>query len=348
MVFARAGAAIAAAIAMLALLSAVGTHGLGAAASAASTTVTIEKGWTEPVDPKVTGTYAIAFSDGFQYGPIDMVAHFKVLEQMFPNAHINYITMHSTPPIRDAIISGQIIAGSCATPPFLIGWNAGAAWGILTKVADENAALFVRPDGPKTLAQLVATEGKIMSGPGTTQDFALRAELAHLGLPTNSFATRMTLLPHADAYAAFRNGQLVADFANAEFAVQHQNAGDRQILDYVQAYGARTAVAVCAANPPASQNVPVLNGYRNALQNAVKWMNANPAATVAEMSKMTNGADSPAVIAEILSRKFMAWNTEAPNVQPIAKIMTQLGLLKRSYTGPNDFYLDPSAVVGAW
>jgi ABC-type nitrate/sulfonate/bicarbonate transport system substrate-binding protein len=265
---------------------------------------------------------------------------------MFPKANITWIDLNSTNQIRDALIAGDINAGSCSPLPYFLGWTAGVDWKLLVKMTEFDAILFAQPNGPSTLDELAKATGKIGAGPGTAYDFAIQMALKKEGADQKAFQKRLVQLSVGDAMAAFSTGELAAHFAPADAAILHTEHGSKPVLRLNDVFDAPHFVGVCTTDTAYKTSPQLLGGLREAIKAVVNWMNANRVASDHEILA-TNDKLTSNVLDAVFSDGLVKWSTTNPRIEVFAAAMSAMGYEKRKANSASEFYIYPEDQANA-
>ena len=74
----------------------------------------------------------IAIQPGIGYAHLIIMREHKMLEKYLPGLQVEWLRLTSGPVIRDAMLAGQVDIGSGGVGPFIIAWDRGVKWKIVS------------------------------------------------------------------------------------------------------------------------------------------------------------------------------------------------------------------------
>lgn len=311
-------------------------------------TVTVAKGWTVKQDLDVKGEVRIAHGFGATYGPLIAVRQLKAFNKMYPNVHVKWFDLASTSDQRDAMLSGSLDFGSCSPLPLLTAWDAGVNWKVVTPIAETDIYFTARPDGPDRVDDLVGTQLGIGPAPKGAQDYIVRKYLADEGEDPSALDSNWVNLPHPDAMSALKSGQLAIHGATSEYALEEVRRGNKTVLKASDVLDGLYGVCAVVMDDFAKEHRDVTRAFQVVLDRTVQWARKNPEAYAASLSESTDGEVPVSDFIALQKEKITMPTTKHLGIKNFAEILTDLGVIDRKYSGPEDFYVYPDEAPEQW
>jgi len=101
--------------------------------------------------PSVPSSVVIAYQPGLSSASLVVLKQRKTLESQFPRTSIQWKIFQSGAAVREAMIANQAQVGYLGIPPFLVGWDRGVNWRILTTLSRQDSWLVVKDPTIKSL-----------------------------------------------------------------------------------------------------------------------------------------------------------------------------------------------------
>lgn len=86
----------------------------------------------------------IADQAGLGYSSLVIIKQQKTLEKQFPNTAFEWKVLASGSAIRDGILANQIQVGAMGIAPFLVGWDRGVGWKLLSGLNQQDLWLVTK------------------------------------------------------------------------------------------------------------------------------------------------------------------------------------------------------------
>jgi hypothetical protein len=74
----------------------------------------------------------IAYQPSLGAGSLVVIRQEGTLEKQFPQTHIQWKVLNNGSAVREAVVANQVQIAYLGVPPFLVGWDRGVNWRILT------------------------------------------------------------------------------------------------------------------------------------------------------------------------------------------------------------------------
>jgi len=294
---------------------------------------------------KVT-SLTIAYQPGLGYAPLLIAKQEKLLEQKLPGVTINWKVLSSGSAIRDGMLSGSIQVGSGGIGPFLVGYDRGVGWKILSSLNDMNLYLMVKNPNIKTLAQLKGAGKIAMPGPDSIQAVILRkAAQEQLG-DAKAFDPQIISMSHPDGVQALISGQIAAHLTSPPFQSQEQAQGAHRLLASYDVFGEHTFNSVFMISTYATAHPDVTKALEGAISTAVQMLNSDPTKAAQVLSQESGGKVSAAKEKAQITAPDVKFTTKPLGFMRFADFMKQIGLIKKVPPTASDLFFNNSLTAG--
>jgi NitT/TauT family transport system substrate-binding protein len=274
-----------------------------------------------------SGDLTIAYQPGIGYAQLLIMREQKTLEQALPNMNISYKQLASGAAIRDGMLAGEIQVGSGGVGPFLVGYDAGVGWKVLSALNQMDLWLMAKESGGQTLEDLKGAK-IAMPAPDSIQAIVLRkAAQQELG-DAKALDNAIVALPHPDALQALTSGQLDAHLTSPPFQFQEQDQGARKILGSYDYFGDHTFNSVFVREEYHDDNPEVMEALYKGIQDATTMIEEQPSEAAALVAKASGTEASAKQFEDWMTREGVTYSTEPQGFIAFAEFMTEIGLMK--------------------
>ncbi len=316
-----------------ALITACGANATPAASGASATTA--PSGAVAPA-----GKLTIAYQPGIGYAQIILAKQGKWLEELLPKMEISYKVLSSGAAIRDGMIAGDIQVGSGGSGPFLVGWDAGVGWKLLSALNDMDLWLMVKDPRIKGLKDLTPADKVATPTPDSIQAVTLRkAALKDLG-NAKALDTNIVTMAHPDGLQALISGQIAGHLTSPPFQFQEQDAGARRILGSYDLFGPNSFVGMYVIEKYYNANPAVMDALYQSIRRGTDLIKTDP-----DKAAQVLGADAGGSATADQYKKWMAapgitYTTIPHAYVPVAQFMKDINLIKKAPTTWQDLVFD--------
>jgi NitT/TauT family transport system substrate-binding protein len=254
------------------------------------------------------------------------------LAKQFPTTQLSWHELSNGDAIRDGIISNTVQFGAVGIAPFLIGWDRGIPWKIVSDCNNYDFWLVVMDPNIKSIKDLKPGDKIASPSPDAINTFVLRAALGRAGLPNNYLDVGVVAMPHPLAEQSLLNRQIVGHIATPPFAQDEVKRGGHVIMRTSDGFPGGIASTVIVATTPFAQQYPYfLNAYFKEYVAAVKLIQTHPDDAAKMYVESTAGKanldDMTALLRDLSSSLFSV----APHgVMQVAAFLVKLGLIKKA------------------
>ena len=280
-------------------------------------------------------TLTIAYQPGIGYAPLLIVKEQGKLEKALPGTKIAWKQLDSGSAIRDGMIAGDIQVGSGGLGPFLVGWDAGIDWKVISAMEDMDLWLMAKDPKYKSLEDFKGGGKIAMPAPDSIQAVVL-AKLSEqqLGDP-NALKKNIVALGHPDGLQALLSGQLAGHLTSPPFEFQEQDKGARKIATSYDAFGGpHTFNSIYVRQGFYDTQKEAVDKLNQEVAAAVKMLNDDPDQAAKLLSKESGGDSSAKEFKDYITHEGVEYTTTPHGFKTIADFMKEIGLIKKA---PEDF-----------
>lgn len=309
-----------------------------------------------------TKTVRLAKQLGISYLPLTIMEEKKLLEEHGKRLGLDlkteWVTFTSGAPMNEAIISGNLDFASGGVGPLLTIWSRTRNNIGVKGVAALNAMpLYLNTINPdvKTLKDFTSKDRialpavKVSIQAITLQMAAEKAFGPGEHAKLDSFTVS---LGHSDGLAAMLSGksEITAHFTSAPF--MYQELEDKRVRKIVDSYdvlgGAHTFNVVWASSKFYSDNRKIVQAFVAALDDAMKQIAKDPAATAALWVKAENAKLTADYIEKLVRLPENEWTMVPKKIMSYADFMSRVGMLQtKPATWRDVFFEDTHNLPGS-
>jgi ABC-type nitrate/sulfonate/bicarbonate transport system substrate-binding protein len=286
-------------------------------------------------------TVTIAYQPGIGYAPLLIMKQQKTLEKALPGKKIVYKRLDSGSAIRDGMLSGDINVGSGGLGPFLVGWDKGIDWKVLTPMEDMDLWLMTKSPKYKTLADF-KSGGKIaMPAPDSVQAIVLaKGAQEQLG-DAKALDKNIVSLGHPDGLQALLSGQLAGHLTSPPFEFDEQDKGAREVLSSYKVFGGpHTFNSVFMRQGFYNDNKDVSDAIFKGVQQSIQMLRDDPAKAADLLSKESGGQNSAAQFKGYITHQGVQYTDTPHGFLKFAQFMKQIGLTDEAPSNVDDLTFD--------
>lgn len=270
----------------------------------------------------------IAEQFGLAYAPVQIMRLHGNLEKAFPQVNIVWTTMGNTASIREAVVAGKVDIGFGAIPPFLIGYEHGMQWKILTGISQLPLGLITHNPGIHSIEDFSSTDTIAVPQPGSIQHILLSMALQRETGNAKGLDANLVTLSHPDGLHALENKSVTAHFTSPPYLFKElENPEMHQILSGKDAFGGIFSFTVGWVTDACITGKPeITKAIYTELQNSIHFIMNNPRQAAAELAPLY-GVD-PVTMEHYLSSNDMIYTTDINGIQQFSDFMLQEGYIK--------------------
>jgi NitT/TauT family transport system substrate-binding protein len=273
-----------------------------------------------------SGKLTIAYQPGIGYAQLLIMREQRTLEKALPGMQVSYKELASGAAIRDGMLAGEIQVGSGGVGPFLVGYDKGVEWKLLSSLNAMDLWLMAKDPSIRSVKDL---KGKkvAMPGPDSIQAIVLRrAAQKELG-DAKALDSAIVAMPHPDALQALVSGQIDGHLTSPPFQYQEEEQRARKIAGSKDYFGDHTFNSVFVREEYHDANPKVMEVLFKGIEDATKLINEDPAAAANLLSESTDGKTSAKEFEDHITREGVAYTVEPQGFVSFAKFMKEIGLI---------------------
>jgi NitT/TauT family transport system substrate-binding protein len=175
-------------------------------------------------------TIRIAEQFGLAYAPLQIMKAKGFLEELSPEAKVQWLKLGNTAAIREAVLAGDLDAGFMGIPPFLIARDKGMKWKIATGLSRTPLGLVV-PEGKYTSLKDFKENSRIaLPQPGSIQHILLTMAVnREMGDPA-FLDKNLISLKHPDGMNALLSGAVDGHFTSPPYLFYEDDEPGFEVL----------------------------------------------------------------------------------------------------------------------
>ncbi len=273
-----------------------------------------------------SGNLTIAYQPGIGYAQLLIMREQKTLEQALPNVKVGWKELASGAAIRDGMLADEIQVGSGGVGPFLVGYDAGVEWKLLSSLNVMDLWLMAKDESIQGVADF---KGKkiAMPGPDSIQAIVLRKAAQEEMGDAKALDSAIVALPHPDGLQALVSGQLAGHLTSPPFQFVEEKQGARKVAGSADYFGEHTFNSVFVREEYHDDNPEIMDALFKGIQDATKMINEQPAEAAALVAKASGGEAKE--FEDYMTREGVAYQTEPKGFIEFAKFMKEIGLIKK-------------------
>jgi NitT/TauT family transport system substrate-binding protein len=276
-------------------------------------------------------TITIAYQPGIGYAPLLIMKQQKALEKALPGKKIVYKRLDSGSAIRDGMLSGDINVGAGGLGPFIVGWDKGVDWKVLTSLDDMDLWLMAKNPKYKTLADF-KDGGKIaMPAPDSIQAVVLRKGAQEELGDAKALDKNIVSLGHPDGLQALVSGQLAGHLTSPPFEFDEQDKGARIVLSSYKAFGGpHTFNSIFMRQGFYDDNKDVADAIFKSIEAGITMLREDPDQAAELLSQESGGQNSKAQFKGYITHEGVEYTNTPHGVVKFARFMKEIGLTDKA------------------
>lgn len=230
----------------------------------------------------------IAEQYGLAYAPIQIMKAKKILEKNLPDTDISWKQMGNTAAIREGMISNRVDIGFMAIPPFLIGWDRGMDWKIMSGVSSMPVGLVTYDSDIKSIEDFKIDDRIALPQPGSIQHILLSMASQKTFGDSHKLDNLLVTMTHPDGMnALLAKKDITAHFTSPPYIFKElEREGFREVLSGREAMGKDfTFIIGVATKTFHDKNSKEYNAFIESLYDAIEFINNNPEEAADILSK---------------------------------------------------------------
>ncbi|HLQ35597.1 MAG TPA: ABC transporter substrate-binding protein [Chloroflexota bacterium] len=289
----------------------------------------------------------IATQPGIGYAPLIVMQEEHWLEQAMPNTKFEYKQLTSGSAIRDGMIAGQIQIGSGGVAPFLVGWDKGVKWRLMSSM--NNMPLWLNVIDPN-IKDLKAFQGhaemKIaMPAPDSIQAVVLmKASKDRLG-NAQALQTNVVAMAHPLGAQSLLSKQIAGHLTSPPFQEQEVEKGAHTIVNSYDVFGETTFNSVFVTEDFHDKFPEAYNTLVQTFDRALKLVQDDPKQAAELMSKNEQGKETVEELVKAMQAQGIKYTNVPTGFGKFASFMKEVGLVSKEPSSWKDLVFPNLAVV---
>lgn len=286
----------------------------------------------------------IAYQPGLGYAPLLVAKQQKTLEKALPDTKVKWMELNSGSAIRDGIVAGKIQVGAGGIGPFLVGYDAGIDWKVVTGMNDMNLYLMTMKSNIQSLKDLKGAGGIAMPGPDSIQSVILRKGAEEQLGDAHALDSQIVAMGHPDGVQALVAGQIAAHLTSPPFQSEEAAKGAHRILASYDLFGEHTFNSVFTQTSFEKCNTKFVDTLVGAIKDADQQLTDDPDQSAQILAKATG--ESVSDLKAQITADDVKFVTTPKGFGTFATFMQKIGLIKK-VPDTKDLFFQNSATEGA-
>ncbi|MEH7345428.1 ABC transporter substrate-binding protein [Bacillus sp. JJ1532] len=271
----------------------------------------------------------IVVQPGLGYAPLTILREMAWLDEELPNVNIEWKTLASGAAIRDGLLAGQIQVGAGGIGPFLLGWDKGVKWKILSSMDNMELWLMGKDPNKQSLEDFGPKDQIAMPGLDSIQSVVLRkGALEQLG-DARSLDENMVALEHPTAMQALLSDQISAHLTAPPYQMQEEAEGAHIILKSYELFGEHTFNSIWVTEDYYNDNRELMNVLYKNVQRAIDLLNDDPDQAAEILSRDSDGSPSAEQYKEWITQDYIKYTSKPNGFINFAEVMKELKMIDK-------------------
>lgn len=272
----------------------------------------------------------IAHQFGLAYAPLQVMQELEIMEKKAPELTVSWVQLGNTAAIREAMLSGDVDVGFMAIPPFLIGWDKGMEWKIMSGLSSCPVGLVSKEERIKSLSDFSADDRIVLPQPGSVQHILLSMACEKEFGDAHKLDNILVTMNHADGMNAFISQKgITAHFTAPPYLFEElEMTGMHQVIRGEEVLGSDFSFIVGAATKrfhDVEKETYLL--FCRSLQEAIEFINEHPEET-GEMLEKVYGIPQRELV-KYLTRGGMDFSWQIEGLNQFALFMQENGFISQ-------------------
>lgn len=280
----------------------------------------------------------IAIQPGIGYAHLIVMRDLKMLERHLPGLQVEWLRLTSGPVIRDAMLAGQVDIGSGGVGPFIIAWDRGVKWKIVSALNQMPLYLNTNRDGVRTIKDLTPADKIAMPAVGSIQHVVLQMAAEKEFGNAHALDQLIVSMAHPDAmFALMSKREITGHLTSPPFQyLELQITGIRKVFDSYQVVGGpHTFNLVWAMEDFPRRNPEVYQAFLRALDEAQAYLidHRDDAARILAETENTQ----PGFMRALLRNPELQYTTTPHRLMQFAGFLKKTNQIKQAPASWKDF-----------
>lgn len=283
---------------------------------------------------------AIAYQPGIGYAQLLIMKEENWLQKDLPDVKVSWKMLSSGSAVREGMLAGDIHVGSGGMGPFLIGFDSGLDWKILSPLNDMDVWLMAKDDKYQSLEDFGPDDKIAMPAPDSAQAVILKKGAQEQLGDAKALDTNIVSLEHPEGLQALMSGQVAGHLTSPPFQYQEQDRGAHVLLRSYDLFGKHTFNNVFIRKEYHDGNPEIVDALWSNIQRATDLLRSDPQKAAGILSKESDGEMSPKQFERFLTEKGVGYTTQPNGYMRFAGFMQETGMIKESPGSWKDLVYD--------
>lgn len=283
---------------------------------------------------------AIAYQPGIGYAQLLIMKEEGWLEKDLPGVKVSWKMLSSGSAIREGMLAGDIHVGSGGMGPFLIGFDSGIGWKILSPLNDMDVWLMAKDEGLQSLDDFGENDKIALPAPDSAQAVILKKGAQEQLGNASALDTNISSLEHPAGLQALMSGQVAGHLTSPPFQFQEQDRGARAILKSYDLFGRHTFNNVFIREEYHDQNPEIASALWSNIQRATDLLQKDSARSAEILSRESGGEMSPREFERFLTEQGVGYTTLPNGYMKFAGFMEEVGMIQTAPGSWKDLVYD--------
>jgi len=250
------------------------------------------------------------------------------LAEDLPDYDVSWSQVDAGAAVRDAMVNGEADVGAGGIGPFLVGYDSGIDWRILSALDDIEMWLMVKDDKCRSLEDFGAGDKIAVVAPDSIQAVILRkAAEEELGDP-GALDENLVSLPSPDSLQALMSGQIAGHFTAPPYQFQEQDRGARPIVKSFDLFGRHNLISIWVMGEFHDTNRPSMEALYSNIRRAKGLIQDDPARAAEILGRVSH--IDPADEERFLTEKNVFYTTSPHGFVSFGEFMQSAGLIEEA------------------
>lgn len=281
-------------------------------------------------ESKAPDKVTIAYQPGLGYASLIIIKQQKTLEKQFPNTTFEWKVLSSGSAIRDGIIANQIQVGAMGIAPFLLGWDRGVGWKLLSGLNRQDLWLVVKDPNIKSLKDFKPGQKIGVPAPDSIQAVTLRkGAQKELGNP-QALDPNLLSIAHPLGLQALESGQIAGHLPAPPFQFQEVEKGGKVILKSSELFGGLPSAGSLLVTEKFYNQYPEFSqALYKAVEDAIKLLGENPDEAAKILAADSEGKTTAAETKKWLTHDGVEFTTVPQGFLAYAAFMKEINIISK-------------------
>lgn len=273
----------------------------------------------------------IAEQYGLAYAPVKIMKEKNFLEKRLPGVNVKWTKLANTTAIREAMLSDDLDVGFMAIPPFLIGYDGGMSWKIMTGLSKSPLGLVTNDSSIKSLKDFKVEDKIALPQPGSIQHILLSMACEEQLGRSDYLDNSLIAMKHPDGYQALESKKVIkAHFTSPPYLFQElNNENNNLIISGKEAFGGDFSFIVGVCREEFYKNEIAYEAFISAIEDSINFIRDNQEETLQILSSEYDIEKE--ILNEYIYDKDMEYTKEIFGVKRFMEFMVKNKYIDKDY-----------------